>query len=292
MYRPLFRNWLRIGRRIGLRLSLALLACIAVLDVALGPQIDLRLLYLLPMLIATFSGGLAPGLLMAAGVTAALLVSRLVSGHLFATDALLYFDLLSRLVRDAIVVLIAAALRAAWLRERASGRIDALTGLLSHHAFRQETDAARARARDSGAALSLCHLDLDGFRAFNSARGYAAGDELLRAYGQALRERLPEPALVARLGGDEYAVLLPATGVTEAVERMRAVREALRERFPDVSCCAGIAAWSEMPEQVDSLLRSAASQMYSARALGRDRMRWAEYGPGFRTIAEALGKVA
>jgi diguanylate cyclase (GGDEF)-like protein len=81
---------------------------------------------------------------------------------------------------------------------------DPLTGLANRRVL-----AARLAAIPPREDWCLVSVDLDGFKSVNDVLGHAAGDRLLTAVGQRLREAAPEPALVSRVGGDEFAVLLP-----------------------------------------------------------------------------------
>ena len=54
----------------------------------------------------------------------------------------------------------------------------------------------------------LLLLDLDHFKRVNDLHGHAAGDRLLLAVAEALRESAPDGACCARTGGDEFAMLL------------------------------------------------------------------------------------
>jgi sensor domain CHASE-containing protein len=76
---------------------------------------------------------------------------------------------------------------------------DTLTGLANRTQFDSGLAAALAEGQP-GTPVALIMLDLDRFKQINDTLGHAAGDELLRAVGQRLRELVPPEDLLARLG--------------------------------------------------------------------------------------------
>ncbi|MGQ7297391.1 diguanylate cyclase domain-containing protein [Quadrisphaera sp. KR29] len=106
---------------------------------------------------------------------------------------------------------------------------DALTDVGSRHRWDSELAAAQDLV-DAGVPVAVALLDLDDLKLVNDAHGHAAGDELLRTCGAALRACLRDSSdVVARVGGDEFAVLVPRVGdVGALVARLRAGVEAAR----------------------------------------------------------------
>ncbi len=86
---------------------------------------------------------------------------------------------------------------------------DELTGLANRrefeHVLHDFVEAAKLNGTVSGALL---YLDMDHFKIVNDTHGHAAGDEMLRQFGQLLRATVRDTDLVARLGGDEFGILL------------------------------------------------------------------------------------
>jgi diguanylate cyclase (GGDEF)-like protein len=85
---------------------------------------------------------------------------------------------------------------------------DPLTGLPNRRLLADRLRLAMARAQRSGHRLSVCCLDLDGFKAVNDQHGHAAGDSLLVAVARRLEQVLRAGETVARVGGDEFVLLL------------------------------------------------------------------------------------
>jgi diguanylate cyclase (GGDEF)-like protein len=120
-------------------------------------------------------------------------------------------------------------------------------------------------------------LDLDDFKRVNDSLGHAAGDELLVAVAERLRQAMRTSDTVARLGGDEFAVLLPGSG-EEAVARGQRLVEVLRAPFEvagravraAVSVGVAVGARGSDPE---TLLRHADIAMYAAKGAGKGTVR-------------------
>ena len=90
------------------------------------------------------------------------------------------------------------------------GRHDALTGLLNRRAYEERLPVEIARASRYAWPLSLCLLDLDGFKQINDTLGHPAGDRALQQVAALLDEsRLADDGF--RIGGDEFALLMPKT---------------------------------------------------------------------------------
>ncbi len=90
----------------------------------------------------------------------------------------------------------------------AAANHDALTGLPNRRLFYDRLNQAVMRSRRTGLNLTVCYLDLDGFKQINDTMGHAAGDQVLCSVAGSLSNLLRGEDTVARLGGDEFVLLL------------------------------------------------------------------------------------
>lgn len=99
---------------------------------------------------------------------------------------------------------------------------DALSGLGNRIRLQQRFDALK-----SGETFDILLIDLDGFKAVNDTFGHNAGDYLIKALSERLREVTDDADLLVRLGGDEFVILLE--GVDGTLASIRKYAEYLIE---------------------------------------------------------------
>ena len=142
---------------------------------------------------------------------------------------------------------------------------DPLTGLGNRRHMELMLAHAWAAAR-RGDPLAVVVLDLDGFKEVNDTLGHHAGDELLCAVGEALRDEARESDVVVRFGGDEFLALL--TGGT--AEGGHLLVERLRKRLGTrVGISAGVAAYTPEMASAEEMIRLADRRLYDGRASRR-----------------------
>lgn len=145
-------------------------------------------------------------------------------------------------------------------------RMDALTGVMGRRTFLDFAQLRLSEARLYDLSVSLIYLDVDHFKRINDEHGHKAGDRVLSAVGQALREVAGERLIAGRLGGEEFALLL-AGEANEARGWAEAARSKINE-LAGVTASAGVATGTDL----DDLLRRADAALYRAKRTGRDRL--------------------
>jgi diguanylate cyclase (GGDEF)-like protein len=115
--------------------------------------------------------------------------------------------------------------------EAHDSRHDALTGLANRRAYQERLAVEISRANRYGHSLSLCLLDLNGFKAVNDRLGHPAGDEVLRGVARLIdQSRVADDAF--RIGGDQFAILMPETAPGDAqIAAQRLVAAIVEARF-------------------------------------------------------------
>ena len=147
---------------------------------------------------------------------------------------------------------------------------DNLTGLPNRARY---TVALTERLADHQPSAALL-IDVDDFKMINDTIGPSAGDQLLHAVAQRLREQCRGAEIPARLGGDEFAVLLPTEDPVTAEAAANRLLLALAEPFGVADqqlllhASAGIAL-AAPGETADEVLRNADIAMYAAKESGK-----------------------
>ncbi|HEY3717609.1 MAG TPA: GGDEF domain-containing protein [Jatrophihabitantaceae bacterium] len=162
--------------------------------------------------------------------------------------------------------------------------IDTKTELLNAAAWRQLAQRELERAGRQKTATAVLVIDMDHFKRLNDTYGHLAGDEALKAVGEALADELRGYDAVGRFGGEEFVALLPsvdgptAVGVAERVrERIESVQVRVERRTGGIGSIAvtasvGVAA-AQGGVELDDLLRAADGALYAAKAAGRNAVR-------------------
>jgi diguanylate cyclase (GGDEF)-like protein len=154
---------------------------------------------------------------------------------------------------------------------------DPLTGLANRSLF---TDQVNARILTPGPGLLpvVLFIDLDDFKVVNDSLGHVAGDRLLVAVADRVRNCVRSGDVAARLGGDEFAILLDdVADLNRALSVSKRLLEALKVPVQiegqelSISASIGIAAGRDEQDRADDLLRNADVAMYTAKAQGKSQ---------------------
>jgi diguanylate cyclase (GGDEF)-like protein len=159
---------------------------------------------------------------------------------------------------------------------------DALTKLPNRRHFRTEMERAFSEV-PSGRGLALIVLDVDHFKHINDKFGHPAGDRVLVAVGEVLRQHVGDRELPGRIGGEEFAVLLPNAAREAAMslaETLRVALQSLRieeagEPIP-VAASFGVAIAQGWDASADVVYARADAALYEAKRGGRNRVLLAE----------------
>jgi diguanylate cyclase len=153
---------------------------------------------------------------------------------------------------------------------------DPLTKLSNRRHFWSLAERSLER-RGPGGQDALLLVDIDLFKRINDEHGHAAGDRVLTAVAERLRDASREHDIVARWGGEEFLVLLPGTDIESA----RCAAERLRKKIGEAPIASGstsltvtvsigatlVGDWPSLDEAIARADRA----LYRSKAEGRDR---------------------
>ena len=159
-----------------------------------------------------------------------------------------------------------------------SAQTDALTGLPNRSLMLSHVQNALEFAEQDQRHPTVLFIDVDRFKNINDSLGHQAGDNVLVAVAQRLRNALPQRCIVGRISGDEFVILDPGTrGASDAMivadTILNSFNEPLSLRQGDVfvSTSIGVATFQKgISATADDLLRHADTAMYRAKDAGRN----------------------
>jgi len=152
---------------------------------------------------------------------------------------------------------------------------DQLTGLGNRRLLEDRLRSACANAKEGNRSV-LVLIDLDGFKAVNDEHGHLAGDKLLQAVAERLKESAGD-AFAARLGGDEFAVLYPVPqDGRHASDFAQCLIDDLRKPYEiaglKLGCgaSAGLTSIGRDTVSVDQAIGEADKALYMSKRRGKD----------------------
>ena len=141
---------------------------------------------------------------------------------------------------------------------------DIMTGLKSRYAY--TIFEAQQKVGYPSKALHLMFLDIDMLKKTNDTLGHVAGDEMIIAVSNCIKDAFGDVAECFRMGGDEF--LVATTAEEEVVQERLALFNRLVSKWSgryvnSLTVSYGIAAASEHPDMdFEELLKTADSMMY------------------------------
>lgn len=167
---------------------------------------------------------------------------------------------------------------------------DPLTGLKSRAFFEEEMkyilgnvfQSKRLPDRREGVGADnedagLIMFDLDKFKNVNDTLGHLAGDEVLKAVAEVVKNSVRDLDIAARWGGEELVVVLVGANTEETIAKAEEIRvkvSALQfADYPDlrVTISAGVALASNFKDK-NTLFSAADKALYQSKNTGRNRV--------------------
>lgn len=166
--------------------------------------------------------------------------------------------------------------------------IDPLTGIHNRRSFTALCEQELLKTSRTGDLFSLIMFDIDHFKRINDRYGHRAGDTVLCAVVEKLRNSVRNIDIVGRWGGEEFVALLPKADAEAAMivaDRLRYHIDSLTVPSPrlrdngirqNITVTVSIGITTHLAHDtaitIQDLMHECDSAMYQAKAEGRDRI--------------------
>ena len=244
-------------------------------NVLTPPAARLGILYIIPVLLVTWTEGLAWGIVFAVVTTG---FREAIAWVQMPADTPMVWRVVTGVAYLAVLGVAMAGLQTLRRSQAQLARLvtqDALTNVLNARAFADRLTQELDRNRRYPRPLALMYMDLDNFKVINDTHGHQTGDAVLRLVADSMRSSVRHADVVGRLGGDEFAVLMPETDAALADAAAKRLIAGLRNVFkgtPNVTASIGVVSCAATDASTDDLLRRADQAMYDAKKSGKDRV--------------------
>lgn len=158
-------------------------------------------------------------------------------------------------------------------------RVDGLTRLYNRRYWQETFEREFKRAKRYEEISTVLMLDIDHFKKVNDTYGHQAGDKVIQALADVIRETIRETDSAGRYGGEEFAILLPdtdAASISYVGERLRktAEKKLVKHDEHEISftISIGAAQYNERHQTALSWLEHADQALYEAKEKGRNQV--------------------
>ncbi len=165
---------------------------------------------------------------------------------------------------------------------------DTLTGLLNRVMLEDHLIRAIEQNRRNNMPMTLLMMDIDYFKTINDTFGHTIGDDVLRALGAYLQQRVRSSDAAFRLGGEEFLILLNNTQAQDAQSIAEEIRKEISSLnlVPDhkVTISIGVAE-VQANDDLNKWLKRGDKTLYKAKLAGRNQV--ALYGLEDQNLQQA-----
>lgn len=153
---------------------------------------------------------------------------------------------------------------------------DPLTGLYNRRYLDGALQGELRRAKQESLPLSIVLLDIDYFKRINDCFGHDAGDTVLVALAQILRDSIRSHDFACRYGGEEF-IFISFTSKKIAMERSDNLHSKVAQlKFPQkdlgpIRISIGIASYPEDGNDPIDLIKASDIALYFAKNTGRNK---------------------
>lgn len=158
---------------------------------------------------------------------------------------------------------------------------DEMTGLYNYRYLKMALTRELEKADRLGYSVGLLMIDIDDFKAVNDQYGHLAGDRVLLAVANCMKNALRKSDVLARYGGEEFAAVLPGCkdqNLTVVAEKLRTtVAKAVVTLdngtvVTGITVSVGAASAPPLPRDANLMLAVADANLLKAKGLGKNRV--------------------
>jgi len=158
---------------------------------------------------------------------------------------------------------------------------DPLTGLSNRRAFESHFKDISQLAQRNGVEVSVVMCDIDYFKNINDTFGHAAGDDILREFGDIMKNSIKKSTdFIARYGGEEFVIVLYDTDMNDAIQVCTRIQNNIKSlhgfesqwgKIGTITMSFGVASMAPSAESnYENLIISADLALYRAKHEGRN----------------------
>lgn len=156
---------------------------------------------------------------------------------------------------------------------------DPMTGLNNRRFLEEYVETLVANVRRKRSHLAILMLDLDYFKMVNDTYGHDAGDNVLKAIAQIMKQSVRASDMVIRYGGEEFLIVLQDTCGESAMQVAENIRQAVEKLRINVggtvlqkTISIGMADYPDDSDTFWQTVKFADVALYRAKEGGRNRV--------------------